>query len=99
MWTCHNGQVRAVKSEEAERQRKKEGREEVLGCKDGVCTARGDQDRPGTDGAKTVTEGDALIEPDDSIEVQVVSGLIQHQQRGLHEQRPGGWGGRMQDQG
>lgn len=49
----------------------------------------------GTDDAKTITEGDALIEPDDSIEVQVVSGLIQHQQRRLHEQRPGGWGGRV----
>lgn len=33
---------------------------------------------------------DALVEPDDSIEVQVVGGLVQQQQRGLHEQRPGG---------
>lgn len=32
---------------------------------------------------------DALVEPDDSIEVQVVGGLVQQQQRGLHEQRPG----------
>lgn len=44
----------------------------------------------GTNDAKTVMVGDALIEPDDSIEVQMVSGLIQHQQCGLHEQRPRG---------
>lgn len=31
----------------------------------------------------------ALIEPDDSVEVQVVSGLIQHQQCGFHEECPG----------
>ena len=33
----------------------------------------------------------ALVEPDDSVEVQVVGGLVQHQQRGFHEQRPRGW--------
>lgn len=37
---------------------------------------------------KTILKGDALIEPDDSIEVQMVSGFIQHQQCGLHEQCP-----------
>lgn len=37
----------------------------------------------------------ALIEPDDGVEVQVVSGLIQHQQRGLHEQRPAEWSVRL----
>ena len=42
----------------------------------------------GTNDAKTVIKGNSLIEPDDSIEVQVVSGLIQHQQCGLHEERP-----------
>lgn len=31
----------------------------------------------------------ALIEPDDGVEVQVIGGLVQHQQRWLHEQRPG----------
>lgn len=41
-----------------------------------------------TNDAKTVVKGDALIEPDDSIEVQVVGRFIQHQQRGLHEQCP-----------
>lgn len=38
-----------------------------------------------TNDAKAVIKGYSLIEPDDSIEVQVVGGLIQHQQRGLHE--------------
>jgi hypothetical protein len=46
--------------------------------------------RTGTKGAKATIKGDALIEPDDGIEVQVVSGFVQHQQCGLHEQCPGG---------
>jgi ferredoxin-thioredoxin reductase catalytic subunit len=40
--------------------------------------------------AERETTGSALIEPDDGVEVQVVSGLIQHQQRWLHEQCPKG---------
>lgn len=42
-------------------------------------------------GTNDVINGNSLIEPDDSIEVQMISGLIQHQQRGLHEQCPKGW--------
>lgn len=41
-----------------------------------------------TNDAETVIKGNSLIEPDDSIEVQVVSWLIQHQQCGLHKERP-----------
>lgn len=37
----------------------------------------------------------SLIKPNDSIEIQVVSGLIQHQQCGFHEQCPK-VGGRIQ---
>lgn len=42
----------------------------------------------GANNTKVENTGRALIEPDDGIEVQVVSGLIQHQQRGFHEQCP-----------
>lgn len=65
--------------------KKKGGREKGLDRKD----------RMGTHDVKTVIKGDVLIEPDDSIEVQVVSGLIQHQQRRFHEQRPRGWGSKI----
>lgn len=47
--------------------------------------ARGNEGRMRTNDAKAVIKGYSLIEPDDSVEVQVVGGLIQHQQRGLHE--------------
>ena len=40
---------------------------------------------------KPIIQGHSLVEPDDSVEVQVVGGLVQHQQRGFHEQRPRGW--------
>ena len=30
-----------------------------------------------------------LVEPDDGVQIQVVGGLIQHQQSGLHKQGPG----------
>ena len=47
--------------------------------------ARGNEGRMRTNDAKAAIKGYSLIEPDDSVEVQVVGGLIQHQQCGLHE--------------
>lgn len=51
-----------------------------------------------TNDAETVIKGNSLIEPDDSIEVQVVSWLIQHQQCGLHKERPRKLGSKVQGQ-
>lgn len=46
------------------------------------------QGQSGDQRYKPIIQGHSLAEPDDCVEVQVVGGLIQHQQRGFHEQRP-----------
>ena len=49
------------------------------------------QGQSGDQRYKPIIQSHSLVEPDDSVEVQVVGGLVQHQQRGLHEQCPRGW--------
>lgn len=63
----------------------------VTGSDRGGAGLRAGRGRMGTSDAKPGIKGHSLIEPDDSVQVQVVGGLIQHQQCGLHEQRPKGW--------